>query len=220
MPISANWWGADVREVRFGIGADQRIGYHFIYPGVGYGGSCFPKDVKALIQTSTEHGYPPQLLIAVDEVNQRQKQVLPVKIEKWFEGRGGVSGKTLALWGLAFKPNTDDIRDAPALALIDYLTRLGMRIKAFDPAAGDRVRELYRDNDLVEVVGEQYKVLASADALAVVTEWHQFRNPDFNRVKSSLSEPVIFDGRNLYSPSLMSQMGLTHFGIGRTHRDE
>ena len=212
--------GADVREVRFGIGADQRIGYHFIYPGVGYGGSCFPKDVKALIQTSTEHGYAPQLLIAVDEVNQRQKQVLPVKIEKWFESRGGVSGKTLALWGLAFKPNTDDIRDAPALVLIDYLTRLGMRIKTFDPVAGDRVRELYRDNDLVEVVGEQYKVLASADALAVVTEWHQFRNPDFNRVKSSLSEPVIFDGRNLYSPSLMSQMGLTHFGIGRTHRDE
>ncbi|MBU2548763.1 MAG: UDP-glucose/GDP-mannose dehydrogenase family protein, partial [Proteobacteria bacterium] len=207
--------GADIREVRYGIGADQRIGYHFIYPGVGYGGSCFPKDVKALIHTAGQYGYAPQLLTAVDEVNERQKSLLPRKIETYFSARGGGRDKTLALWGLSFKPKTDDIREAPALTLIDQLTRAGMRIQAYDPAAGPNVRQRYADNALVRVVDRQYEALEGADALAVVTEWNQFRNPDFDRIKSMLARPVIFDGRNLYSPEHMAEIGVTHFSIGR-----
>ena len=207
--------GADVREVRFGIGADQRIGYHFIYPGVGYGGSCFPKDVKALIQTALECDYQPELLESVDRVNQRQKELLPRKIERYFEDKGGLAGKTLALWGLAFKPNTDDTRDAPAYELIKYLTARNMNVRAFDPAAGAKSRLYFADNNLVKITEKQYETLDGSDALAIVTEWNQFRNPDFPRIKNTLKEALIFDGRNLYSPELLASMGFNYYCIGR-----
>jgi UDPglucose 6-dehydrogenase len=207
--------GADVRDVRMGIGSDHRIGYQFIYPGVGYGGSCFPKDVKALINTAGEFEYEPQLLKAVDEVNNRQKTVLVRKIRAYFADQGGVAGKTLALWGLAFKANTDDTREASSLEMIRELTAEGMRIRTFDPVAATKVAAELEDNELVEIVRDEYEALKGADALAVVTEWNQFRNPDFDRIKRSLTAPLIFDGRNLYSPSLMAGLGFAYFCIGR-----
>ena len=212
--------GADVRDVRIGIGSDHRIGYHFIYPGVGYGGSCFPKDVKALIQTANESGYRPELLEAVDEVNKRQKKVLARKIIDYFEPQGGVEGKVLALWGLAFKANTDDMREAPSLEIIEELTSRGMRIQAFDPEAGKNARKILKDNELVDVLDEQYAVLKGANALAVVTEWNQFRNPDFLKIKEELSAPIVFDGRNLYSPGLLAEKGFAYFCIGRRAKGE
>ncbi len=207
--------GADVRDVRMGIGSDQRIGYHFIYPGVGYGGSCFPKDVKALIRTARDHGYAPQLLESVDEVNDRQKLVLPGKIKTYFAEQGGVAGKTLALWGLAFKANTDDVREAAALATIRDLTGAGMRVRAFDPVAAETARQAIGENALLEISTDQYAVLDGADALAVVTEWNQFRNPDFERMKRLLKAPIVFDGRNLYQPEAMAANGFAYFGVGR-----
>jgi UDPglucose 6-dehydrogenase len=207
--------GASVSEVRRGIGADHRIGYSFIYPGVGYGGSCFPKDVKALITTARENGYEPQLIASVDEVNQRQKRRLSEKILNYFENQGGVAGKTLALWGLAFKANTDDMRAASSLEVIAALTAQGMKIRAFDPVAAEHGRELLAANEAVEIVDEQYAALKGADALAVVTDWNQFRNPDFARIKKELSAPLIFDGRNLYGPQLLASQGFAYFSIGR-----
>ena len=207
--------GADVRDVRMGIGSDHRIGYQFIYPGVGYGGSCFPKDVKALIGTAGDYAYEPQLLKAVDDVNNRQKTVLARKIREYFANQGGVKGKTLALWGLAFKANTDDTREASSLEMIRELTAEGMRIKTFDPVAATKAAGELEGNDLVEIVPDEYEAVKDADALAVVTEWNQFRNPDFERIKKSLTAPLIFDGRNLYSPSLMAGLGFAYFSIGR-----
>ncbi|MFH1135048.1 MAG: UDP-glucose/GDP-mannose dehydrogenase family protein [Pseudomonadota bacterium] len=207
--------GADVREVRFGIGADHRIGYHFIYPGVGYGGSCFPKDVNALISTALDNDYQPTLLQAVHEVNQRQKLVLARKIENYFKDKGGMEGRTLALWGLSFKPNTDDTRDAPSYELIRYVTERGMKVKAFDPIAGERARAELADNPLVEIEREQYRALEGTHGLAVVTDWNQFRTPQFPKIKKLLLEPVIFDGRNLYNPMLISELGFVYFSIGR-----
>ncbi len=207
--------GADVREVRVGIGSDHRIGYQFIYPGIGYGGSCFPKDVKALIDTARQCGYEPRVLSAVDEVNARQKHVLSRKVEDCFAVRGGVAGKTLALWGLAFKANTDDVRDASAFELIADLTAKGMKIRAFDPVAGPNTRKHFEDNELLTVVDEQYAALDGADALAVVTEWNQFRNPDFPRIEKTLAEPIVFDGRNLYAPELMADLNFVYYCIGR-----
>ena len=207
--------GADVRSVRKGIGSDHRIGYHFIYPGMGYGGSCFPKDVKALIRTAKDYGCDPQLIQSVDEVNNRQKRVLARKVEAFFADQGGVKGKTLALWGIAFKANTDDIREAASLALIDELTAQGMKVRAFDPVAGENGRKALEGNDLVEIVDDQYAALDGADALAVVTEWNQFRNPDFDTLREKLSVPVIFDGRNLYKPKIVAANGFAYFCIGR-----
>ncbi len=207
--------GADVREVRIGIGSDQRIGYHFIYPGVGYGGSCFPKDVKALIHTAREAGALPQLLDAVEDVNARQKVSLARRIRDYFAPQGGVAGKTLALWGLAFKANTDDMREAAALSIIADLTAHGMRVRAFDPVASENAARLIGDNPLVEIVPEQYEACRGAQALLVVTEWNQFRNPDFERVKDLLTAPVLFDGRNLYSPAFMGEQGFAYFCVGR-----
>jgi len=207
--------GADVRDVRMGIGSDSRIGYQFIYPGMGYGGSCFPKDVKALIDTSRQYEFEPQLLASVDEVNNRQKHVLSRKVLDYFAPQGGVKGKTLAIWGLAFKANTDDVREAAAFELIRDLTAQGMKIRCFDPVAGPNTRKEFEGNELVEVVDEQYAALEGASALALVTEWNQFRNPDFDRIKKSLTAPLIFDGRNLYSPSFMGEMGFAYFCIGR-----
>lgn len=208
--------GADVGEVRLGIGSDTRIGYSFIYPGVGYGGSCFPKDVKALIGTARENGHEPKLLAAVDAVNQDQKGLLARKVAEYFAPQGGVSGRTLALWGLAFKPNTDDIREAPAREVIAALTARGMRVQAYDPVARERARQELGGNPLLAVVDEQYAALEGADALAVVTEWNQFRNPDFERIKRLLSAPLIFDGRNLYNPGLMGRRGFAYFSVGRS----
>lgn len=207
--------GADIREVRQGIGADPRIGYKFIYPGVGYGGSCFPKDIRALINTAKENDYPPDLLDAVYEVNEGQKLLLAKKIEDYFSSKGGLKGKVLALWGLAFKANTDDMREASSLTIIDYLTNKGMMIQAFDPVAKDKARELLAENPNVQIVDEEYEALNGSHALAVVTEWNQFRNPDFYQIKKKLIEPVIFDGRNLYQPQRMAQLGFDYMCIGR-----
>ena len=207
--------GADVKDVRRGIGSDHRIGYKFIYPGVGYGGSCFPKDVKALIATAREYEYTPELIAAIDSVNTRQKMVIANKINTYFASQGGVAGKTLALWGLAFKANTDDVREAPAFDTIDALTSAGMRIQAFDPIAGENARQLLTGNNRVRVMDEQYETLTGADALAVVTDWNQFRNPDFTRIKKQLKAPIIFDGRNLYSSGLIASQGFAYFAIGR-----
>jgi UDPglucose 6-dehydrogenase len=207
--------GADVREVRMGIGADPRIGYKFIYPGVGYGGSCFPKDVKALIHTAQDYFYSPDLLTAVDNVNNQQKKLLAQKIENYFANQGGVAGRTLALWGLAFKANTDDTREASSLEIIEELSNKGMQIQAFDPIAGEKANEVLANNSRVQIVKEQYQALQGADALAVVTEWNQFRNPNFDHIKRELTAPVIFDGRNLYSPQWLAQSGFAYFCIGR-----
>ncbi len=207
--------GADVRDVRTGIGADQRIGYHFIYPGIGYGGSCFPKDVKALIDTAHSVGMTPELLEAVERVNARQKRSLALRVAEYFEPQGGVEGKTLALWGLAFKANTDDMRESPALSIIEELTSRGMKIRAFDPVAADNARRLLAHNALVSIESDPYAICEGADALLVATEWNQFRNPDFDRIKKALVAPVLFDGRNLYSPSSVAGHGFAYFCIGR-----
>lgn len=207
--------GADVRDVRVGIGSDSRIGYQFIYPGVGYGGSCFPKDVKALIHTARSVGVTPKVLDAVEEVNATQKKSMAVRIREYFAPQGGVKGKTLALWGLAFKANTDDMREAAALSIIEDLTAHGMRVRAFDPVAADNARHILKDNDLVDIVGSQYAACDGAQALLVVTEWNQFRNPDFDKLKSLLTAPILFDGRNLYSPQRMAERGYAYFCVGR-----
>ena len=207
--------GADVRDVRRGIGADHRIGYHFIYPGMGYGGSCFPKDVKALISTAKNSGYEPHLLDSVDKVNDRQKLRLAEKIKTHFRDHGGIKGKCLAVWGLAFKANTDDIRESSAIAMIEALRAEGMRVRAYDPEAGDNAKTLFEGEPDVCICGEQYETLDGADALAVVTDWNQFRNPDFSRIKKRLGQALIFDGRNLYAPDLMADLGIAYYSIGR-----
>ena len=206
--------GADVRDVRSGIGADHRIGYHFIYPGLGYGGSCFPKDVKALIHTAHEAGMRPELLEAVEAVNQRQKVRMARRISDHF-APGGVRGLTLAVWGLAFKANTDDMRESPTLDIIRELTAQGMRIRAYDPVAGENAARLFSDNPLVSVEPDQYAVCEGASALLVATEWNQFRNPDFTRIRTALHQPVLFDGRNLYAPQSMTERGFTYYCVGR-----
>ncbi len=207
--------GADVREVRTGIAADQRIGHHFIYPGMGYGGSCFPKDVKALIRTAHEAGTAPQLLESIDAVNDRQKRRMAERIITYFEPRGGVAGKTLAVWGLAFKANTDDIRESAPLVVIDMLAKAGMRVRGFDPVAGGNARAVYATNPLVEIVDEQYAAAAGADALLIATEWNQFRAPDFDLLSATMNASVIFDGRNLYNIANMAQKNFTYFCVGR-----
>ena len=207
--------GADVREVRTGIGSDSRIGYQFIYPGVGFGGSCFPKDVRALIRTAKDFGMEAPLLNAVNDVNVRQKVHLARMIENYYEPQGGVEGKTLALWGLAFKSNTDDMREAASLDIIRELTAKGMHIVAYDPVARDNGRRILADNKLVTICDDQYEVCKGAQALCVVTEWNQFRNPDFERVKGLLTAPIVFDGRNLYEPKAMARRGFAYFCIGR-----
>ncbi len=204
--------GANIRDVRIGIGSDHRIGYHFIYPGVGYGGSCFPKDVKALINTAKKAGVNPSLMNAVEEVNQCQKEHMAKRIVDYFGG--DVSGRKLALWGLAFKANTDDMREAASLSIIEYLTARGMKISAFDPVAADSASKILAENQLVSLASEQYEALQDADALLVVTEWNQFRTPDFEQIRKRLKKPALFDGRNLYSPEYMDKIGFDYFCIG------
>jgi UDPglucose 6-dehydrogenase len=203
--------GADINDVRKGIGHDQRIGFQFLFPGPGYGGSCFPKDVQAIIAMGRRTELPLKLMQAVEDVNRAQKQVLFAKIERHFGD--SLAGKTLAIWGLAFKPRTDDIREAPALALIDALLAAGAKVRAHDPEAMAHVRELYGER--VYYSDRPYGALEGADALVVVTEWPEFRNPDFEVMKRLLAGRVVFDGRNVYEPRQMAALGFTYYGIGR-----
>jgi UDPglucose 6-dehydrogenase len=205
--------GADVEEVRRGIGADPRIGYQFLYAGAGFGGSCFPKDVKALQRSATQAGRPLRLLAAVEEVNEAQKHVLGRKILERFGP--SLAGKHFALWGLAFKANTDDMREAASLSLIEDLTAAGATVRAYDPAAGGEAKKLFASNFKVEIAGSALAALEGADALAIVTEWQEFRSPDFATIKTKLKTPAIFDGRNLYDPAVLKEMGFEYFAIGR-----
>ena len=210
--------GADIEKVRQGIGADSRIGYAFIYPGAGYGGSCFPKDVQALQRTAAQAGAGSRLLEAVEAVNAAQKQVLYRRVAAHFGG--DLAGRTIALWGLAFKPNTDDMREAPSRVLVEALWAAGARVRAYDPAAMGEARRLYGERldgpeaafALCASAGE---ALEGADALAIATEWQEFRSPDFDLLRERLAAPVIFDGRNLYDPALMARLGFMYYGIGR-----
>lgn len=202
----------DINDVRRGIGHDQRIGFQFLFPGVGYGGSCFPKDVRALSSMSKNFDLPPTILDAVDEINNRQKHVLINRIESHFEGN--LSGKNFAVWGLAFKPKTDDIREAPALVLIDKLLAHGANVRVFDPEAMENVREIYGDR--IEYANRSIDALKNADVLAINTEWDMFRHPDFEEIKAMMAQPVIFDGRNLYDTEQMRKLGFTYFSIGRS----
>jgi UDPglucose 6-dehydrogenase len=202
---------ADINDVRRGIGHDSRIGFAFLFPGAGYGGSCFPKDVRALASTARLAGADPQILDVVDRINTRQKSIIPDKIEQHFAGR--LAGRTVAVWGLAFKPRTDDIREAPALVLIDRLLASGAKVQAHDPEAIANVRRVYGDK---LIYAEQpYDALAGADALAIMTEWKEFLQPDFAHMRSLMRAPVVFDGRNLYSPRQMKAAGFTYYSIGR-----
>jgi UDPglucose 6-dehydrogenase len=213
LALLAERLGADIESVRKGIGSDPRIGYQFLYPGIGYGGSCFPKDVQALQRTAKAAGMDLKLLDAVERVNYAQKHVLTEKIVKRFGE--DLSGRTIAMWGLAFKPNTDDMREAPSLVLIDDLTKRGAKVAAFDPVAMKEARHLLSDNDKVRFVDGANDALDGADALAIVTEWKTFRAPDFAAIKAALKTPTIFDGRNLYEPDSMRELGFEYYPIGR-----
>jgi UDPglucose 6-dehydrogenase len=205
--------GADIEEVRRGIGSDPRIGYQFLYAGAGFGGSCFPKDVKALKRTAEEAGRPLKLVKAVEDVNEAQKHVLADKIRARFGDN--LRGKHIALWGLAFKANTDDMREAPSLALIDDLVAAGASVSAYDPAAADEAKRIFAGSRGVTIAPSAADALANADALAIVTEWQEFRSPDFAAMKKALKTPAIFDGRNLYDPAALKAQGLEYYPIGR-----
>ncbi|HEX6268217.1 MAG TPA: UDP-glucose/GDP-mannose dehydrogenase family protein [Burkholderiales bacterium] len=204
--------GADVEEVRRGIGADPRIGYQFLYPGAGFGGSCFPKDVRALQRSAAEAGRPLHVLAAVEAVNEAQKHVLSGKMQVRF---GELKGKCFALWGLAFKANTDDMREAASLALISDLVKAGASVRAYDPAAAGEARRIFHKETRVEIVDSAKAALQGADALAVITEWQEFRSPDFPGIKAALKTPALFDGRNLYDPKVVKAAGLEYYPIGR-----
>jgi UDPglucose 6-dehydrogenase len=202
--------GADVDHVRKAIGADRRIGSSFLFPGVGYGGSCFPKDVKALLRSSADKGYDFKILRAVEAVNDHQKLRLVEKMEAHFTT---LKGRTIALWGLAFKPRTDDMREAPAIPIIERLLAAGAGVRAYDPEAAPTARRIFGDR--IALCEKSYDALAGADALAIVTEWNEFREPDFGKMRAQLKSPVVFDGRNIYSPEQMRALGFTYFSIGR-----
>ena len=207
--------GADIEQVRNGIGSDSRIGYSFIYPGCGYGGSCFPKDVKALERTAQQMGYKAELLNAVENVNDRQKQVLFNKIVRHYGG--DLQGKTFALWGLAFKPKTDDMREAPSRVILEALINAGAAVRAFDPEAMVEANRIYGDRQGLTLVETAEEALQGAHALIVVTEWKNFWSPDFELIKNTLKDAVIFDGRNLYQPELLKKQGIVYYGIGRSN---
>ena len=213
LALLAERLGADIEAVRKGMGSDPRIGYHFLYPGIGYGGSCFPKDVQALQRTATAVGLDLKLLDAVERVNYAQKHVLTQKIVKRFGEN--LADKTIAMWGLAFKPNTDDMREAPSLVLIDDLTKRGANIVAFDPVAMQEAKHLLARNAHVRFVDNAMDAVVNADALAIVTEWKTFRAPDFTAMKARLNAPIVFDGRNLYEPDSMRELGFDYYPIGR-----
>ena len=205
--------GADIEKVRVGIGSDPRIGYQFIYPGCGYGGSCFPKDVRALERTARALGYSAELLQAVESVNFRQKELLFKKISDYFGG--DLQGRTIALWGLAFKPNTDDMREAPSRVLLEALWDAGCTVRAYDPAAMAEARRIYGERPDLQLCERPMDALAGADALIIVTEWILFRSPDFAAIREQLKQPVIFDGRNLYEPDYLHEQGFVYYAIGR-----
>ena len=206
--------GADVNKVRIGIGSDSRIGYSFIYPGSGYGGSCFPKDVKALKKTAQEHGYTAELISAVEDVNDRQKMVIAKKVVDRFGE--DLTGKTFAVWGLAFKPQTDDMREAPAIYIIKDLVKRGAKIQAYDPKAMDEAQHFYlKEVTNVSYFNSKYKTLQGADAMILLTEWKEFRSPDFEELKQQLKQPIIFDGRNQYNSQMMQDLGIEYFQIGK-----
>ncbi|WIO74419.1 UDP-glucose/GDP-mannose dehydrogenase family protein [Porticoccaceae bacterium LTM1] len=210
--------GADIEHVRQGIGSDPRIGYHFIYPGCGYGGSCFPKDTRALEATALQAGYRPSLLQAVGQVNDRQKRRLFEKISRYFDGN--LEGKIIAVWGLSFKPNTDDMREAPSRDLMERLWRCGAKVQAFDPHAMEECQRIYGDrNDLV-LTGTKEAAIRDADALVICTEWKNFWAPDFELLREQLKNQVIFDGRNLYDPEKMQELGFEYIGVGRSSKQE
>jgi len=209
----AEMLGADIEKVRQGIGSDSRIGYHFIYPGCGYGGSCFPKDVQALIRTAEHIGYQPKLLQAVEQVNYQQKYKLTKFIKQHFGD--DLKGKTFALWGLAFKPNTDDMREASSRVLMEQLWEAGAIVQAYDPEAMNEVQRIYGQRDDLKLVGTKEAALHGADALVICTEWQNFRAPDFDVIKGALKQPVIFDGRNLFDPERLESRGFTYYAIGR-----
>jgi UDPglucose 6-dehydrogenase len=204
--------GADIEAVRLGIGSDPRIGYAFIYPGVGYGGSCFPKDVQALKRSADEVGFEASVLAAVESVNNRQKHILFNKIKAHF---GDLRGKTIALWGLAFKPNTDDMREASSRVLMESLWSAGVTVRAYDPVAMKECARIYGTRGDLILCNSSAEALIAADALAIVTEWREFRSPDFDAIKSALATPAIFDGRNLYDPEQMARAGFSYYAIGR-----
>ena len=205
--------GADIEEVRKGIGSDPRIGYHFIYPGLGYGGSCFPKDVRALIRTAEDVGFEPVLLQSVEDRNNAQKAVLFDKVKAHFNGN--LQGKTFALWGLSFKPNTDDMREAPSRVLMEALWAAGAKVQAYDPEAMNEAQQIYGQRDDLLLCGTKEAALRGADALLIATEWKSFRAPSFELIRQQLSQPVIFDGRNLYDPAVVARHGITYVSIGR-----
>ncbi len=202
----------DVEDVRRGIGSDPRIGYHFIYPGCGYGGSCFPKDVQALERAARQLGYTPELLSAVEAVNLRQKQTLFTKLQ---DNLGNLSGKTIAVWGLAFKPNTDDMREAPSRTLMEALWQAGAKVQAFDPEAIAECRRIYGERDDLMLAGDRIQAVKGADALVICTEWKEFRSVDFAWLAGQLAEKVVIDGRNLYPPAAVEEAGLRYIGVGR-----
>ncbi|MCM2679683.1 UDP-glucose dehydrogenase family protein [Echinimonas agarilytica] len=205
--------GADIEKVRQGIGSDARIGYHFIYPGCGYGGSCFPKDVQALVRTADSIGYDSELLKAVESVNYGQKEVLFNRVKKYYGD--DLKGKTIALWGLSFKPNTDDMREASSRVLMERLWAEGAKVRAFDPEAMEEVQRIYGTREDLELVGTKDAALKGADCLVICTEWKVFRAANFEEIKSQISDPVIFDGRNLYEPEMVERYGLEYYGMGR-----
>jgi UDPglucose 6-dehydrogenase len=213
LALLAERLGADIEQVRKGIGSDPRIGYHFLYPGIGYGGSCFPKDVTALLRTGQEYGLELKVVGAVEEANERQKGVLVEKIVKRFGE--DLKGRKFALWGLAFKPNTDDLREAPSRVIIAGLLQRGATVVAFDPVAMDEARHLYKDEPRVSFAASAQAALTGADALAIITEWKAFRSPDFEAMRLLLKAPVIFDGRNIYEPKPVRELGFEYHPIGR-----
>jgi UDPglucose 6-dehydrogenase len=202
--------GANVDHVRKAIGGDRRIGNSFLFPGVGYGGSCFPKDVKALLKSSCDKGYDFKILRATEAVNAEQKTRFIARMEAHL---GALDGLTIALWGLAFKPRTDDMREAPSIGIIDGLLEKGAKVRAYDPEAMPTARRLFGDR--ITLCDKSYGTLTNADALAVVTEWNEFREPDFKKMRQLMRAPVVFDGRNIYSPEHMRSLGFTYFSIGR-----
>jgi len=205
--------GANVNEVRRGIGSDSRIGYSFIFPGAGYGGSCFPKDVQALIKTAHDNQYTPHILEAVERVNKKQKEVLGAKISRYFNN--DLKGKTIALWGLAFKPDTDDMRDASSITLVKYLVEKGAKVVAYDPKAIEVAKEYYfKDLKDISYVTDKYTALENVDAMVLITEWKEFRSPDFSQIKDLMKQSVIFDGRNQYDAIELAKKGFTYFQIG------
>ena len=204
--------GANIESVRVGIGSDSRIGYNFIYAGIGYGGSCFPKDVRALVNTAHAHGYDAQLISSIEDVNQRQKKVLLQKILDVYGD--DLRGRTFAMWGLAFKPNTDDMRDAPSREIIEGLWEHGARVQAYDPEAMESADQLYGETEQFQLVGSRDDALVGADALIIATEWRQFRSPDWELLRTRLADSTIFDGRNIFDPDRVKREGFTYYGIG------